>query len=299
MKRLVIIGRTGQVASELRRLALPSGWSMFALDRTSLDLCNPGTFAGVLLPLEPAAIINAAAYTAVDKAETESELAFRVNCDAPAELARIAADQDVPFLHVSTDYVFNGTTATPWKEEDDTAPINIYGASKLAGEHAIEEKGARWLVLRTSWVFSSFGNNFVKTMLRLAQERPELSIIADQRGGPTPAADIAATLLKIAVDLASNTNSATGLYHYSGQPETTWADFAEAVLSGTRWLERKPIVHRITADQYRTAAKRPMYSVLDCTKIQRDHGIHQPDWRQGLSIVLDEIGNQTFTGAWH
>lgn len=289
MTHLVVIGHTGQVASELRYLRLPVGWRMSSLDRRLLDLTQPETFARKLAVLRPSVILNAAAYTAVDEAEAEQDLAMQVNGRAPGELARVAANLGVPFLHISTDYVFDGMSAMPLKEGDETIPLNVYGRSKLAGETAILETDARAVILRTSWVFSRFGSNFVRTMLRLAKTRETLSIVSDQRGSPTPARDIAETLVVMAQRLVEDAQAPTGLYHYCGQPSTTWAEFAQTIFDNANWLTRKPQIIPILTAAYPTAARRPLFSVLDCSKLQRRYGIEQPDWRDGLVRALNYL----------
>lgn len=287
MTHLVMIGQTGQVARELHLLQLPPGWRLTSLDRLRLDLSDPLSFRAVIEPLEPDVIINAAGYTAVDKAEEDQDLAMRVNGQAPGQLARIACELDIPVLHVSTDYVFDGTAALPYTELDQPAPLNVYGRSKLAGETAVLDSGARAIVLRTSWVFSPFGHNFVKTVLRLGETRDRLSIVSDQLGGPTPAHDIAVTLLTLARQLIHSPKTPSGLYHYSGQPATSWAEFATAIFDGADWLARKPGISLIPTSDYPTPAQRPLYSVLDCARLDRDYGIAQPDWRAGLARVLN------------
>lgn len=298
MTHLVVIGHTGQVSRELRLVQMPPQWRMTSLDRSRIDLADPVNFRAIIEPLKPDVIINAAGYTAVDKAEEEQDLAMQVNGQAPGQLGRIAAELDIPFLHVSTDYVFDGTATLPYTELDQPAPLNVYGRSKLAGETAVLETGARAIVLRTSWVFSPFGQNFVKTMLRLGASRDHLSIVCDQRGGPTPAHDIAVTLLTLARHLVNAQQTHTGIFHYSGHPSTSWADFAGAIFAGADWLTRKPEISFITTSDYPTPAPRPLFSLLDCSKLHRHYGIEQPDWRQGLARTLNYLkleltGNQT------
>lgn len=293
MTHLVVVGHSGQVASELRSLDLPAGWRLSGINRHALDLARPETFERKLAALQPDAIINAAAYTAVDKAETEDELALAVNGHAPGELARVACAWGIPFLHVSTDYVFDGTSVQPYAEDDRPNPINVYGLSKLAGERAVLDCGSRAVILRTSWVFSPVGSNFVKTMLRLAAQRDELSIVADQHGGPTPARDIASTLVEIAQHLVDDPQAPCGIFHYSGQSPTSWADFAAAIFEGADWLDRRPAITKIATSQFPTAAKRPLYSVLDCSRLHRCHGIEQPDWRDGLERTLNSLRPET------
>ena len=197
MIHLIVIGRTGQLASELQQLPLPPGWRLTSTDRQTLDLMRPELFAAVLQGLKPDLIINAAAYTAVDQAESEPDIAMQVNAQAPGELARVSADMEIPFIHVSTDYVFSGQGG-PWLENSSTEPLNIYGLSKRAGERAVMKANAKSVIVRTSWIFSSFGRNFVKTMVRLGAEHGEIPVVADQYGGPTAARDVAVALLKIA-----------------------------------------------------------------------------------------------------
>jgi dTDP-4-dehydrorhamnose reductase len=289
MTHLVVIGHTGQVASELRFLRLPTGWRLSTLDRQLLDLTKPETFARKLTILRPNVIINAAAYTHVDKAEQDEDLAMQVNGRAPGELAHVAATLNIPFLHISTDYVFDGSAARPYTEQDTPAPLNAYGRTKLAGETAVLESDARAIILRTSWVFSRFGNNFVRTMLKLAKTRDQLSIVSDQRGGTTPARDIAETLVAMAQRLAEDPEAPAGIYHYSGQPSTTWADFAATIFDNAQWLVRKPKITLIPTSEYPTPATRPLLSVLDCSKLELDYGIQQPDWHDGLVRVLNYL----------
>ncbi|CAM3359300.1 dTDP-4-dehydrorhamnose reductase [Paracoccus aminovorans] len=281
MSDLLVFGRTGQVARELARLAPEARF----LDRAAADLSDPAACAEAIRESGCAAVLNAAAHTAVDRAESEPELARRINAEAPAAMARACAALGVPFLSLSTDYVFDGSGAAPWVETDPTGPLGIYGATKLAGEQAIAASGGQWAVLRTSWVFSSHGANFVRTMLRLAAERSELRVVADQHGGPTPAADIAAACLTV---LAAMRGDATrgGLYHFSGAPDITWADFARAIMADAGLACR---IIDISTSDYPTPARRPANSRLDCAAILRDFGISRPDWRAGLAKVLQEL----------
>jgi dTDP-4-dehydrorhamnose reductase len=294
MTHAVLIGQSGQVASEFQDLALPDGWRLTSLGRADLDLCDPEVFASVINPLEPDVLINAAAYTAVDRAETEQDLARQVNAIAPGELARLAARRDIPLLHVSTDYVFDGSLDRPWTEDDRPRPLNAYGRTKLAGETAIFDSGVRAIILRTSWVFSPYGSNFVKTMLRVAETRDQLSIVSDQHGGPTPARDIARTLLELAARLTQAASAAPlGIYHYAGQPATSWAGFAEAIFDQADWLQARPSITPIPTSGYPTPAARPLNSVLDCTRLERDFGIKQPDWHIGLARTLNMLRDMT------
>ncbi len=281
MTDLLVFGRSGQVATELARLAPEARF----LDRSNANLTDPDACARAIHAAAPRAIINAAAYTAVDRAETEPDLAGKVNADAPAAMARAARELGVPLVHISTDYVFDGSGSAPWAETDPTGPLGVYGASKLAGEQAIAAAGGQWAVLRTSWVFSAHGANFVKTMLRLGAERDELRVVADQHGGPTPAADIAAACLTMAQAMRGD-GARGGIYHFSGTGDASWADFAREIMAQAALPCR--ITDIATAD-YPTPARRPANSRLDCAAIARDFSIVRPDWRAGLGKVLQEL----------
>ncbi|KGJ06619.1 dTDP-4-dehydrorhamnose reductase [Paracoccus halophilus] len=281
MTGLLVFGRTGQVATELARLAPDARF----LDRASADLADPETCARAIRDSGCDAVINAAAYTAVDRAESEPDLARAVNGDAPAAMARAAAAAGIPLVHISTDYVFDGSGTAPWRETDATGPLGVYGATKLAGEQGIAAAGGQWAVLRTSWVFSAHGANFVKTMLRLGSEREELRVVADQHGGPTPAAEIAAACLTMARVMRDDRGRG-GIYHFSGAPDTSWAGFAGEIMAQAGLSCR---VTDIATSQYPTPARRPANSRLDCAALQRDFGLARPDWRAGLAKVLQEL----------
>lgn len=281
--RLLVFGQSGQVAHELQR-ALPDGWIASFLSREDADLADPAACAASIEAEHPDAVINAAAYTAVDKAESEPELAHTVNGSAPGAMARACAALEIPFLHVSTDYVFPGTGNAPHSPGTQTAPCSIYGASKLAGEQAIAAAGGQWLVLRTSWVFSAHGSNFVRTMLRLGAEREALNVVADQVGGPTPARAIAEALLTCLG--AMHEGHPGGVYHFAGAPDTSWAGFARAIMKEADLDCR---VDDIPTSDYPTPARRPANSRLDCTATERDFGIARPDWRAALADVITEL----------
>ncbi|MCV2867971.1 dTDP-4-dehydrorhamnose reductase [Defluviimonas sp. WL0002] len=284
--RLLVFGETGQVARELARKAAGRGHRLESLGRGAADLTDPAACAAAVTASAADAVINAAAYTAVDQAEAEPSIAHTVNAEAPGAMARAAAARGVPFLHMSTDYVFDGSADRGWKESDATGPLGVYGQTKLAGEHQIAAADGRHVILRTSWVFSAHGRNFVKTMLRLGLEREEISVVDDQRGGPTPADDIAQTLLLLAEGLSAGRPG--GTFHYAGAPTVSWADFAEAIFDAA-FPTRKPRIRRIPSSAYPTPARRPANSALDCTRIRETHGIGQPDWRAGLARVLKEL----------
>lgn len=289
--RVLITGARGQVGHELLRRA-PSGFEVMGLGSSELDIGDAGSVESTLRQLRPRLIINAAAYTAVDKAESEPGQAYRVNRDGVANLARAAAEIGAPILHISTDYVFAGDAQQPYLETDPTAPSGVYGASKLAGEQVLAEIHPRHLVLRTSWVFGAHGNNFVKTMLRLGRERDKLGVVADQHGGPTPADSIADALWQLASSYRSQGNLQWGIYHFSGAPACSWHDFAVEIFHQAGQmglLERLPRVDAISTSDYPTPARRPAWSVLSCSRLEADHGIGQPDWREGLRRVLEEL----------
>ena len=282
----LIFGETGQVARELARAVPAAGHSAEVLGRDRADLRDPATCAAAVAATGADAIINAAAYTAVDAAETDAETARLVNAEAPGAMARAAAARGLPFLHISTDYVFDGSAARPWREDDATAPLGVYGATKAEGERQVTMAGGPHAILRTAWVFSAHGKNFVKTMLRLGAERDTLSVVDDQQGGPTPAADIAAALVTLAEGIAAGKPG--GIYHFAGAPTVSWAGFAEAIFAACA-LPRKPSVLRIPGSAYPTPARRPANSALDCTRINDLYGIAQPDWKAGLARVLKEL----------
>ncbi|WP_413871240.1 dTDP-4-dehydrorhamnose reductase [Albidovulum sp.] len=285
MKALVF-GTTGQLGIELARTA-PRGTLLLAFGREAADLTHPATCAALVAATDADVVINAAAYTAVDAAETDRETARLVNAAAPGAMAKAAAARALPFLHVSTDYVFDGSGTRPWREDDPTAPLGAYGATKLEGERLVGAAGGPHVILRTSWVFSAHGRNFVRTMLRLGAERDRLSVVDDQRGGPSAAADIARALWAIARAFAEGRGQ-DGVFHYAGAPAVTWAGFAEAIFAASS-LPRKPEVARIATADYPTPARRPANSVLDCTRIGAVYGIEQPDWRASLARVIREL----------
>ncbi|SIO59797.1 dTDP-4-dehydrorhamnose reductase [Rhodovulum sp. ES.010] len=278
---LLVFGRTGQVARELARAA--PGATFLGRDR--VDLAAPETCAAAIAEQAPTGVINAAAYTAVDRAEQEEALATAVNGAAPGAMARACAARGIPFVHISTDYVFDGAGQTPRRPDDPAAPLGAYGRSKLAGEQAVRAAGGGHAILRTSWVFSAHGSNFVKTMLRLGAERDSLRIVADQTGGPTPAAAIAATCLRILEGIEENKNF-SGTYHYSGAPDTSWADFAREIFAQAGLAVA---VEDIATADYPTPARRPLDSRLDCTALEARFGIARPDWRAALRDVLKEL----------
>ena len=277
---ILVFGKTGQVGTELQLLD-----GVVTLGRNQADLSNPMTCADAIFEHAPLAVINAAAYNFVDKAEEEMGLAFAINGDAPTAMAQACSYLKIPFVHISTDYVFDGTGDTSWHTTDKTAPENAYGRSKLAGEIGIRASGGTYAILRTSWVFSTSGTNFVKTMLRLSETRKALNIVADQIGGPTPARDIAVACLKIANQLREDP-SKSGSYHYSGYPDVSWAEFATEIFNQAK---RAVVVTPISTVDYPTRATRPMNSRIDCGTTEQMFDVIRPDWREGLKTILKEL----------
>lgn len=281
--KLLVFGQTGQVARELARRA-PPDVTLRTLGRQDADLSVPQACAAVIAEAAVDAVINAAAWTAVDQAETQEAAATVVNAAAPTAMARAAAARGLPILHLSTDYVFDGAGETPFAPDHPTAPLNAYGRSKLAGERGIRDSGARHLILRTSWVVSAHGNNFVRTMLRLGRERAGLDVVADQVGGPTPAAAIADALFTGARALLEGAQG--GTHHFAGAPDVSWADFARAIMAAAGL---PCIIRDIPTSAYPTPARRPASSRLDCASLARAFGVARPDWRDGLAAMIAEL----------
>ncbi|WP_299918803.1 dTDP-4-dehydrorhamnose reductase [uncultured Roseobacter sp.] len=278
--KVLVFGKTGQVATELARFD-----GVTCLGRDQADLTDPGTCEAIIAETDADAVINAAAYTAVDKAEDDRDTAMIVNAMAPTAMAAAAAARDLPFVQISTDYVFEGGGTAPWQPEDETGPLGVYGQSKLGGERGVTGAGGRHAILRTSWVFSAHGNNFAKTMLRLGAERDSLSIVGDQIGGPTPARDIAAACMTMTQALKEDATK-TGTYHFSGAPDVSWADFAREIFAQA---DLTVDVTDIPTADYPTPATRPLNSRLDCSTTAATFGIPRSDWRAGLTAVLADL----------
>lgn len=280
---ILIIGRHGQVARQLMQQAAARGLEASVLARPEFDLERPQVEA--ISARGPRVIINAAAYTAVDRAETESARAYAINAEGAAAVARAAAGIGAALIHVSTDYVFSGDKPAPYLEDDPTGPTGVYGASKLAGEQSVREHHPGAIIVRTAWVYDAEGANFIRTMLRLAKSRPEISVVADQRGNPTSAADLASALL----DLAARPEQA-GVYHCAGTGDTTWAEFAQAVFATAEALGGpRAAVRPIATKDYPTPAKRPANSRLDCSKLARDYGVRLRPWQEGVAACVEQI----------
>lgn len=289
--RILVCGAGGQVGRELAERAASFGLDVLAPNRTELDIVRPEQIAAAMAQ-RPGLIINAAAYTHVDNAESHSEQAYAVNRDGARNLAEAAGRAGVPLFHISTDYVFSGEADRPYTEDDATAPTGVYGASKLAGEQIIRDCLPAHLILRTSWVYGVHGHNFVKTMLRLARQRDALGVVSDQLGCPTQAGSIAAVLLELARRYADGDKLAWGVYHYSGTPACSWYDFAVEIFrqgEAAGLLARQPEVSPITTAQYPTPARRPAWSVLDCRRFESTFGLAPRPWQQDLAEVLDVL----------
>jgi len=293
--RILVTGGAGQLGWELRR-ALAVFGEVVAPARDVLDLSSADSIVAAVRGVRPGLIVNAAAYTAVDKAESEPDLAMRINGDAPRILAEEAAARNAPMIHYSTDYVFDGGKAEPYREDDETAPINVYGQTKLAGEHGVVAANAAHLVFRTSWVYGPRGRNFLLTMLKVGRERKELKVVDDQAGAPTSARMIAeATTGVIAKSLAQGAidpdrfRQIAGLYHLTAGGRTTWYGFAQAILQNRPGMAK---VLPIPTSGYPTPARRPQNSVLDNGKLEKQFGFRLPDWKIGLNLCLEELGDR-------
>jgi dTDP-4-dehydrorhamnose reductase len=277
---ILVFGKTGQVARELQ-----SYKDVIAIGRDQADLSVPITCTEAIRRYKPRAVINAAAYTAVDKAESEENLANTINGEAPGAMARTCAGLGIPLVHISTDYVFFGMGSVPWQNSDPPNPKNAYGRSKFKGEQAISASGCVYVILRTSWVISAHGHNFVKTMQRLSETRDHVAVVDDQIGGPTCARDIAETCLSIAKQLIQD-QSKSGIYHYSGQPNLSWCQFANAIFEQ---MNCKTIARPIPTTEYPTPALRPLNSRLDCEATEDTFGIARPFWKDGLGEILRDL----------
>jgi len=291
---ILLLGANGQLGQELRRALAPLG-TIVATTRSGAlpdgsacevaDFDQPASLAALLDRVQPTVVVNAAAYTAVDRAESDRDAAFRANAEAPGVLAQWCAQAGVPLVHYSTDYVFDGQGTRPYREDDSTAPLGVYGASKLAGEQAIRAAGGRHLIFRTAWVYASHSANFLRTMLRVGAERDVLRVVADQVGTPTPAALIA----DVTAQSLQHDGALSGTWHLTAKGETSWHGFAEAIFAeavATGVLPRAPKVEAITTAEYPTPAKRPAYSHLDVAKLEQDFGVVLPSWQDGLKRVI-------------
>ncbi|MCR6662704.1 MAG: dTDP-4-dehydrorhamnose reductase [Luteimonas sp.] len=295
--KILLLGANGQVGHELRRALAPLG-DIVCTTRNGLlpgavpcevaDFDAPGSLPALVERIAPDVVVNAAAYTAVDKAESEPGAAFRANAESPGEIARACARRNALLVHYSTDYVFDGTGTRPYREDDPVSPLGVYGESKLAGEQAIRASGARHMIFRTAWVYADHGRNFLLTMLRLGRERDELRVVADQIGTPTPAALIA----DVTAQILGNRLDASGTWHLTASGQTSWHGFAEAIFDralGAGLIQRRPLVVPIKTIEYPTSARRPAYSCLDNSRLRDGFGVVLPDWRNGLDRILGQL----------
>ena len=294
MSKILVIGKNGQVSTYLQRV-LESDYSLHVAGRDTLDLAKPDQVFDLIVSIEPSIIINAAAYTAVDAAETDSKAAYAINRDSVAEIARYSKENSVPLIHYSTDYVFPGNGTEPYVETDTVGPTGVYGQSKLEGEQAVLKSGAPAIILRTSWVYSNHGKNFYKTMLSLAEQRDELNVVNDQVGSPTYAGSIASAtkkLVEVIVEQKGITAEQTGIYHFTCQGQTSWADFAKAIFVENEVSKMK--VSGIPSEDYPTPAERPAFSVLNTKKLLEVFGVSLPHWGTALSqCVVETVAQAT------
>lgn len=291
MFRVLVTGSNGQVGQELMRYK-PIGLEVIGLNSTELDITNISLTNKIISKLCPDLIINAAAFTAVDKAESDPQRAFDVNEKGVINLANMAKQVQCPLFHISTDYVFDGKSKIPYKETHFTSPLGVYGKSKLAGEMALKNNLQKYIIIRTSWVFGSEGSNFVKTMLKLGKERENLGVVSDQYGCPTSSASIAHTLWSLVEKYQQNKSLPWGIYHFSNSPKTTWFEFASEIFKQASDLQidlKISDLKAIKSADYPTPAKRPEWSVLDCYKIEELLQFKVPDWKNELQIVLKEL----------
>jgi dTDP-4-dehydrorhamnose reductase len=291
--RILVVGSYGQLGQELMRARWPDGVDVAGSDRDTVDISVDGAAEAIVMETSADIVINCAAYTAVDKAETDAAAAYAANSEAPRLLARACQRRHIPIIHISTDYVFDGTKQSPYVEDDPVAPLGVYGISKWEGEQAVRHACKRHLILRTAWLYSAFGQNFVKTMLRLAAERPEVRVVVDQTGSPTSAADLAAVISSLVAPAVSG-RATYGTYHAANGGAATWYDFASAILTDYRHRTGRSVnVIPIPTSSYPTPARRPGNSRLDCGRLQRNFGVIFRPWQEALVDVLNEIYKQS------
>ncbi len=289
--KIMIVGANGQLGSELVRQARHYNTAIQTPTREQMDITTISQPKDVIARFQPSMIINAAAYTDVDAAETDTERAFATNTSGPANLARCCCEHKIPLIHISTDFVFDGRKRIPYREDDAIRPLSVYGRSKAEGEEKIRSTLAEHVILRTSWLYGVYGHNFVKTILKLGGQKNQLRVVNDQYGSPTSAADLAAAVLHIASSLSNCATMPWGTYHYSGKGTTTWHGFAEDILAlaAPYTTLRATRVQPIATNEHPTQARRPAYSALDCRRITRHFGIHPKPWRQSLKATIERI----------
>ncbi len=292
--KIVVIGSNGQLGWEILQQGKACGCEMKGVDLPLVDITNNTQAVNLFTLYQPELVINAAAYTHVDGAETEKDLAFRVNRDAPGHLAYLCSTFGIPLIHFSTDYVFDGKGDVPYKETDPVSPVNVYGQSKLEGENRIRSELQKHIIIRTSWLYGIHGNNFVKAMLRLGKEKESVQVVADQFGSPTSTADLSESVLHIASHIQNRTNIAWGTYHYCGRGITTWHEFSQEIFdiakSMTSLIVRQ--VEPIPSTVFVSKASRPAFSALDCQQIQTHFGIQTKPWRHSLKVMIHRFFNE-------
>jgi len=294
--KILIIGASGQLGCDLVQQAFSCNVTVETPTRQQMDITKISQIEKTITKMRPSLVINAAAYTNVDKAETEPELAFAVNKTGIANLAQSCCERKIPLIHISTDYVFNGKKGKPYVEKDSTAPLGVYGQSKAEGEEKLRSILKAHIILRTSWLYGVFGHNFVKTILKLSQQNEEISVVADQYGSPTSATDLAEALLKMAFHIVKKTKVFWGTYHYCGEGITTWHEFAGTILAMAKFYGsiRTHRVKPITTDEFPTPARRPAFTALDCSRIKKNFGIIPKPWQASLQQTIGKIfsGNE-------
>lgn len=292
--KILVTGSNGQLGWELIKLGNEHGFTIKGLDLPEFDITNTDQVEHTISNYNPSLIINAAAYTNVDGAETEQDLAFSINRDAPAHIAKLCSDESIPLIHFSTDYVFDGQKDVPYKEDDPVSPLNVYGQSKLDGEIRIRSRLEEHIIIRTSWLYGTHGNNFVKTMITLGEKKESIQVVNDQFGSPTSTADLSEAILKIASMIQNNDNIAWGTYHYCGQGITSWHGFSQAIFNiviNFTPLKMKHI-EPISSNSFRTDAYRPVFSALDCRNINKYFSIKTKPWRQSLENMINRLFNE-------
>jgi len=288
--KILIIGSNGQLGWELCQRGKPHGFNIIPLDIPEFDITDPAAVKKVVNQPGVSLVINAAAYTAVDKAESEPKKAFAINCDGPADLAASCNEAGIPLVHISTDYVFDGTQEAPYLETDPLSPLGVYGKSKAEGETIVRSLLTDHIIIRTAWLYGIHGNNFVKTMLSLGKEKETLRVVADQYGCPTSAADLAEAILTIAGQIKERPDIPWGTYHYCGKGKTTWHGFAEKIFELAKQYNLFSIkkVIPVTTAEYPTPAKRPLNSVMDCSMLTKKFGISPAPWQESLATMLSQ-----------
>jgi dTDP-4-dehydrorhamnose reductase len=289
--KILLTGSKGQLGREVEKSGISAGLDITPMDLPEIDITDSNMLIRIFSELKPSIVINAAAYTAVDPAETQKDICYAVNLDGPANLTRLCDKYNARLIHVSTDYVFDGKGNTPYQEDDPVSPINVYGHSKAEGEKAVIAGSGKHIVLRTSWLYGRYGKNFVKTMLRMGQEKREIKVVNDQYGCPTCAYDLAKVIILIAQQFSEGKSDNSGIYQYSGSGITTWYEFAVSIFqfAGEIGINKIPSVTPIPTSQFPTAAKRPLYTALDCAKIKMSFGVELTPWRHSLKKTIQQI----------